>query len=255
MVLKKGDFIRINYTGKIKDTGEIFDTTIESVAKKNNLFDPKLIFKARPVVIGARHVLPGIDKGLEGAELGEKKIMKIPPEDGFGKRDPSKVKLIPMKEFKKKGVRPAPGMHIEIDDTLGRVQSVGGGRVRVDLNHGLAGKVLEYEVKVEEKTNKLEEKIRQLLELYLPNVDSQEFEVTLKGKTAEIMLPDSLKLDSSAPLGKFSTVRDTFTFISGVDEVVFSEVHKRLAPPAKKEKKPKKQKIQKNKKKTKSKSS
>ncbi|MHA2219708.1 MAG: FKBP-type peptidyl-prolyl cis-trans isomerase, partial [Candidatus Hodarchaeales archaeon] len=101
---------------------EIFDTTIESVAKKNNLFDPKLIFKARPVVIGARHVLPGIDKGLEGAELGEKKIMKIPPEDGFGKRDPSKVKLIPMKEFKKKGVRPAPGMHIEIDDTLGRVQ-------------------------------------------------------------------------------------------------------------------------------------
>ncbi|MHA2219707.1 MAG: hypothetical protein ACXACY_27685 [Candidatus Hodarchaeales archaeon] len=86
-------------------------------------------------------------------------------------------------------------------------------------------------------------------------MDSQEFEVTLKGKTAEIMLPDSLKLDSSAPLGKFSTVRDTFTFISGVDEVVFSEVHKRLAPPAKKEKKPKKQKIQKNKKKTKSKSS
>jgi peptidylprolyl isomerase/FKBP-type peptidyl-prolyl cis-trans isomerase SlyD len=233
MVLKKGDFVKINFTGKIKETREIFDTTYEKIAKENNIYDPKMIFKARPVIIGARHILPGIDKKLVGADLGEKKKIEIAPEDGFGKRDPLKVKVIPLREFKKRDVNPIPGMRIEIDDTVGRVQSVGGGRVRVDLNHGLAGKILVYEVKVEEKTNKSEEKIRQLLELYIPGVDSQEFGISLKDKKAEIILPDSLKLDPSASVGKISAVRDIFTFIDVVDEVGFKEIHRRMGAPAK----------------------
>jgi peptidylprolyl isomerase/FKBP-type peptidyl-prolyl cis-trans isomerase SlyD len=245
MALKKGDFVRINFTGRIKETGEVFDTTIEKIAREHNLFDPKLSFKSRPMVVGARHVLPGIDKGLLKIELGEKKVIEVSPEDGFGPRDPSKVKLIPLREFKKKGVKPAPGMHIEIDDAVGRVQSVGGGRVRVDLNHGLAGKALLYEVKVEEKTNKLQEKIRQILELYLPDVDSQEFKIQLKEKTSEIEVPEALKLNPQASLGKFRAVNDIFTFIQEVDKVVFKEVHKRLAPSEKKTKRKSKKTVKK----------
>jgi peptidylprolyl isomerase/FKBP-type peptidyl-prolyl cis-trans isomerase SlyD len=252
MALKEGDFVRINFTGKIKETGEVFDTTYEAVAKKHDLYDPKLIFRARPVVIGARHILPGIDKGLVGFELGEKKVTDVAPEDGFGKRDPSKIKVIPIREFKRKGVNPVPGMRIELDDAVGRVQSVGGGRVRVDLNHGLAGKILEYEVKVEEKVNKKEEKIRQLLELYVPGVDSQEFGISLKDKTAEIVVPDAIKLEPSAAVAKISAVRDVFTFIDAVDEIVFKEVHKRTAPSEKTKKKAQK-KTKKAKKTTKSK--
>jgi peptidylprolyl isomerase/FKBP-type peptidyl-prolyl cis-trans isomerase SlyD len=248
MVLKKGDFVRINFTGKIKETGEVFDTTHEDVAKEHDLHDPKIIFKARPVVVGARHVLPGIDKGLVGAELGEKKTINVAPEDGFGKRDPSKIKVIPLREFKKRGVDPVPGMRLELDDAVGRIQSVGGGRVRVDMNHGLAGKVLTYEVKVEEKTNKKEEKIRQLLELYIPDVDSQEFDIKLKDKVSEIVVPDVLKLNPQASVGKLSAVRDAFTFIEGVDQFVFKEIHQRLGAPSKEESKPKKSKSKKVKK-------
>ncbi|MFQ5800637.1 MAG: FKBP-type peptidyl-prolyl cis-trans isomerase [Candidatus Hydrothermarchaeales archaeon] len=240
MVLKMGDFVRINYIGKIKETGEVFDTTYEKVAKEHGIFDPKITFKPQPVVIGARHVLPGIDKALVGAEVGEKNVIEVPPEDGYGKRDPSKVKVIPLREFKKKGVTPVPGMRLEVDDTIGRVQSVSGGRVRIDLNHGLAGKVLLYEVNVEEKTNKKEEKIRQLLELYLPFTDPHEYEITVKDKTVEIVVPDAVKLNPSASYGKFSAVRDIFTFIDDADGVVFKEIHQRLAPAAKEEKKPKK---------------
>ena len=36
--IKKGDFVIINYTSKIKETGEIFDTTIEEVARKERLY-------------------------------------------------------------------------------------------------------------------------------------------------------------------------------------------------------------------------
>jgi len=239
MVLKKGDFVRINFTGRVKETGEVFDTTYESVAKEHGLYDPKMSFRQRPVIIGARHVISGVDKALEGAEVGEKKVVVVPPEDGFGQRDPSKVRVVPLREFKKRNVNPVPGMHIEFDDSIGRVQSVSGGRVRVDLNHGLAGKVLLYEVKVEEKTNKIEEKIRQLIDQYIPNVDLQAFMITLTDRNVEIVLPDALKVNPSAALGKFAIVRDTFTFIEGVDQVVYKEVHQKTKPSLKEEKKPK----------------
>ncbi len=248
MTLKKGDFIRINFTGKIKESGEVFDTTYEDVAKEHGIYDPKVIFRARPVVIGASHILPGVDKGLEGAELGEKKAIEVAPADGFGERDPSLVKVVPLREFKKRDVNPVPGMRIEVDDKVGRVQSVGGGRVRIDLNHGLAGRVLEYEVKVEEKTNKKEERIRQLLELYIPNVDPQEFAIKLREKAVEIGLPDKLKLDPNAAVGKLSSVRDIFTFIDSVDQVVFKEIYNRMAPSAPDKKKPKKPRAKKAKK-------
>ena len=37
MPLKNGDFIQLNYTVKVKESGEIIDTTIESVAKEFKL--------------------------------------------------------------------------------------------------------------------------------------------------------------------------------------------------------------------------
>ncbi|MBC7097192.1 MAG: peptidylprolyl isomerase, partial [Methanobacteriales archaeon] len=37
MAVKKGDFIRLEFTGRIKETGEVFDTTIEDVAKESGL--------------------------------------------------------------------------------------------------------------------------------------------------------------------------------------------------------------------------
>ncbi|RMF90246.1 MAG: peptidylprolyl isomerase [Methanobacteriota archaeon] len=230
MVLAKGDFVRINYTGRIKETGEVFDTTSEEVAKKEGIYDPQITFKPQPIVIGAGHVLPGLDKALVGAEVGEEKHITVPPEEGYGIRDPSKVKVIPLREFKKQGIKPVPGMRIEMDDAIGRVQSVSGGRVRVDMNHGLAGKVLEYDVTVLEKTNKTEEKIRQLLELHFPYADPHEHEIKIKGDTVEITLPDTVKLNPAAGVGKFSTSRDIFTFVEGIDRVDFREVHRRLVP-------------------------
>ncbi len=236
MALKKGDFVRINYTGKIKETGEVFDTTYAEVAKKHGFYDPKMVFKAQPIVIGARHVMPGIDNGIIGTEVGEKTVIEVAPKDGYGVRDPSKVQLLPLKEFKKKGINPVPGMHIEVGDSVGRIQSVGGGRVRVDLNHGLAGKVLEYEVNVEERTNKKEERIRQLLELYIPFADPHSHTIISKDKTVEIVIPDSVKLNPALNNGKFSTVRDVFAFIDDVDEVVFQEIYKKMPSDVKKAK-------------------
>jgi len=233
MVLQNGDFVRIDFTGRIKETGKVFDTTVEKVAKDNDIYDENTKFRAAPIVVGANHVLKGLDEALVGAEVGEKKKVSVPPEKAYGDRDPNLVKIIPMREFKKEGMSPVPGMVVEIDNKMGRVQSVGAGRVRVDFNHGLAGKALDYEVDVKEKVNKAEEKIRLLLELHFPYAEANDHEIALKAKKVNVALADIVKMRQDAAIGKHYVARDVFKFMDAVDEIVFEEAFKRPAPPKK----------------------
>jgi FKBP-type peptidyl-prolyl cis-trans isomerase SlyD len=226
--------VRINYTGKIKESGKVFDTTVEKVAKESGIYDEKIRFKATPIVIGAGHVIQGLDEALVGAEVGERKVVEIPPEKGYGLRNPNLVKIVPLKDFKKQGLKPFPGMRVEAEGKIGKVQSVGGGRVRVDFNYELAGKALEYEVTVEEKVNKTEEKMRLLMEYHFPYADSNEHEIRLSGKKAIITPAEITKVKKESLLGKHSVARDIFRFIEGVQEVDFVDVFKKP-----KEKKPK----------------
>lgn len=227
MVLENGDFVRINYTGKIKESGEVFDTTIEKVAKEGNIYEEKLTFKAAPMVIGAGHAIKGLDESLQGMEVGEKKVFDLPPEKAYGPRDPKLVKVIPLKEFKKQGLRPFPGMMFEAEGRTGKVQSVGSGRVRIDFNYGLAGKTLGYEVTVEEKINKTEEKIRLLLEYHLPYADPNDHNIKLKDGKSTITLAEIVKIKKEAILGKHSASADIFRFIDIVNDVEFLELFKR----------------------------
>jgi FKBP-type peptidyl-prolyl cis-trans isomerase SlyD len=241
MVLKKGDFIRINYTGKIKGTNTVFDTTSEKVAKEKGIFDEKIKFKATPVVIGSGHVIKGVDEALVGMEVGEKKVFEVPPEMAYGKRDPSLVKVIPLKDFKRQGMTPVPGMRFEAEGRIGKVQSVGGGRVRVDFNYELAGKTLEYEVNVEEKVNKREEKIRLLSEIHFPYADHNEHDITIENGKVVIVLSEAARMRREAPVGKHLLVRDILKHFEKINAVEFRELYEREKAKPTKKKTPKKQ--------------
>ena len=69
MTFQKGDFILINYTGKVKETNEVFDTTDEEVAKKEHLHKEGEIYEPKLVVIGEGWVLKALDEALLGMEL------------------------------------------------------------------------------------------------------------------------------------------------------------------------------------------
>jgi FKBP-type peptidyl-prolyl cis-trans isomerase SlyD len=227
MVVERGDFIKIHYTGRLKEGGRVFDTTIEKVAREAGIYEDRFRFREMPIVIGARHVIEGLDEALIGWEVGEKKVIEVPPEKGFGIRDPKLVKVVPLKDFKRQGVNPVPGMRMEADGKIGKVQSVGGGRVRVDFNYELAGKVLEYEVTITEKVNKLEEKIRHLLDLHLPHVDANGHEIQMEGTKAVITLSDDVKQSTNFLVARHHISRDIFTFLDGIDEVEFREVFRK----------------------------
>jgi len=177
MKVQKGDVIRLHYTGKVKETGEIFDTTFEDVAKEAGIYSEKGIYGPVPIAVGAGHVLGGLDEQLEGLEVGEKYEIIVPPEKGFGKRDPKLIKTFTLGQFRRQGIYPFPGMPVEIETESGRklkgkVMTVSGGRVRVDFNHPYAGKHLVYEVEIVEKIEDPIEKVKALIELRMPMVDT-----------------------------------------------------------------------------------
>ena len=73
-IVKVGDSISVNYTGKLED-GTVFDSNIDPNFKHVEPF----IFTA-----GAGQVIPGWDKGFIGMKVGEKKTLVIPPEEAYG---------------------------------------------------------------------------------------------------------------------------------------------------------------------------
>ncbi len=148
MAIKKGDFVEINYTGRIDDSGKaVFDTTDINVAKKEEIFSPKTKYGPVIIVVGEGQVLPGIDKELVGKEKGAY-TLHISDVDAFGKKDAKLLKLLSMKIFVKEGIKPYPGLQVTIDNKIGFVRSVSGGRIIVDFNHPLSSKDLIYDVEV-----------------------------------------------------------------------------------------------------------
>ena len=182
--MKEGDFIQIDYVGKITENGEIFDLTKESSAKENGIYNPKLSYKPVPVIIGANFLLKGLENGLKEMKIGERKKITIRPEEGFGERSPKLIKLIPISEFKKQKTDPYPGMIITINNIHGKILSVSGGRVRVDFNHPLSGKTLEYDVEIKEEISSNIEKIKAVLEFFLKSEEN--IDVSLENEIAEI---------------------------------------------------------------------
>jgi len=187
--MEEGSFIRIDYVGRIGESGEIFDLTKEDVARKENIFNPEVNYGPVPIIIGADVAVKGLENELKKMNVGDKKKVIVKPEDAFGERKAEFIKLVPMSEFKKQNIDPYPGMLVNISGLRGRVISVSGGRVRVDFNHPLAGKSLEYDVEIKEEITDQKEKIKAILEFFLKKKDN---EITIENETAKIKVKEGI---------------------------------------------------------------
>ncbi len=165
--MKKGDFIELEYTGKVKDMDLVFDTTSEKEAKENNIHDARASYGPVIICIGQNHVIKGLDEQLEGKELGRKYKIELSPEQGFGKKNAKLIQLVATSKFIKQEINPMPGLQVNIDGMMGMIRTVSGGRTLVDFNHPLAGKELIYDFKVNKIVEDDEEKLNALLNLQL----------------------------------------------------------------------------------------
>jgi len=160
-ITKKNDFVEIEYVGYAN--GKIFDTNIKTEAKKIDLN-----IEASPLIvcIGKEMLVKGFDNALENKEPGKKYKIKISPEQGFGKRNPKLIKIIPISIFKKQNLNPIPGLMLNLDGLIAKILSISGGRVFVDFNNPLAGKDIEYEFTIKRLVTDETEKINALQDFF-----------------------------------------------------------------------------------------
>jgi FKBP-type peptidyl-prolyl cis-trans isomerase SlyD len=99
---------------------------------------------------GYNNTLPKIEEALTGQEAGYQTTLELQPEDAFGVRDESLVRVIPKSEFPP-GVKVGGQLEGRSDDGSPRVfhvMKVKGTQVHLDGNHPLAGKALRFTLKV-----------------------------------------------------------------------------------------------------------
>jgi len=159
MTLNKKDFIEIEFTGRIID-GEIFDSNI-----KEDLKDANLKTEPKPFVfcLGEGMFLKGVEDFLIGKDIGEYNI-ELTPDKAFGKRDANLVQMMPLKIFAEQNVNPVPGVMFNFDGRIAKILTVSGGRVMVDFNNPIAGKDVEYKVRVLRKVEDINEKTKALID-------------------------------------------------------------------------------------------
>jgi peptidylprolyl isomerase len=232
MALEKGNFVLMDYTAKVKETGEVFDTTVEETAKKEHLYKEGEIYEPKLIVIGEGWVLKPLDESLLSMEIEKPTSVEIPSAKAFGERDPEKVRRLSLRHLTEKGINPTLGMRVEYDGKMATVRALGAGRVLLDFNPPLAGKTLIYEVTTKKKLDTRQEKASALIHRRVPAVEEGKFKLTVRAKAVSIEMPEEAFYLEGVQVAKRGIALDIQRFFPEIASVKFIETFK---PESKKE--------------------
>ncbi|MBM3896317.1 MAG: peptidylprolyl isomerase [Thaumarchaeota archaeon] len=224
MPFKKGSLILVDYTLKVKDTNEVFETTIEEEAKKHSLHDANIKYQPKLVSVGESWVIKGLDDALANANVGDKTTVEVPPDKGFGVRDAGKVRMIPLRKLGEDAEKVSVGDTIEIDEKKGIIRFIGSGRVQVDFNHRFAGKTILYDINVVKALEADEDKITGILKRHMPVEDSK-IAFKKNGNALDITIPEELFRVDGLQIIKHFIQMDIFKFVTSIEKVNFVETY------------------------------
>ena len=233
MALQKGDFILIEYTAKVKETNEVFDTTNEETAKKEHLHKEGEIYEPKLIVIGEGWMLKTLDETFPTMKLNKATTVEISPDKAFGSRDPEKVKRVPLKQLLAKGINPAIGMRIEYGGKNASIRSIGAGRVLLDFNLPLAGKTLVYDVTVQKKLAAKEDKMAALIHRRIPIAEAAKFKLTIEENALTVEMPEETFYLEGIQVAKRGVSMDMQKFFPDIAAVKFVETFKAEPKPEK----------------------
>ena len=139
MQVKKGDVVKVHYTGTLLD-GEQFDSSVGRAPLE--------------FTVGAGQMIAGFDAGVVGMAVGEKKKIDITPDQGYGLKNPEAIIEFPASNIPE-GMKIEPGMKLNLQNEHGHpvpveVVEVKEDVIIMDANHFLAGKDLVFDVEIVE---------------------------------------------------------------------------------------------------------
>ncbi|MCM2304484.1 MAG: peptidylprolyl isomerase [Elusimicrobia bacterium] len=134
-MIAAGSKVKIHYTLKVGD--EIVDSS----AGREPLEYQQ----------GQGMLVPGVEAGLEGAKPGDKRKLTISAKDGYGEADPEMIITAPREAFAQ-----MPDLKVGATvrasgpegDFRAIVVEIAEAAVKLDLNHPLAGKTLDFDIEV-----------------------------------------------------------------------------------------------------------
>ena len=225
--VNKGDFIKIEMTGRVEETGEIFETTDQELAEEEGIYNENRNYGPRLVIVGEGFVLRGLDSRLPGTPFEEEIEVEIPPEEAFGERDPNNVETIPYRILRSKGINPVVGAELEIDGRPAIIRSVGAGRVQVDYNHPLAGRTIIYDVKVTDHMTEDEEKWRALIGRRFVGIETDKFDIEKTDDKLRISIPDDIFFGENIQIAKRGVALDILRYYEDLNTIEFYETIER----------------------------
>jgi len=135
--VQEGDFVTVHYTGKLSG-GEVFDTSRGR--------------EPLEVQVGAGTVIPGFDEALRGMEENETKNFILEPEKAYGQHDENLQRSFQRSDLPE-DLDPKVGDTLALKTSSGEqvpvwVSEADENQIKIDMNHPLAGKTLNFEIEV-----------------------------------------------------------------------------------------------------------
>jgi len=138
---KNGDTVKVHYTGKLDD-GTVFDTSAER--------------EPLEFTLGEKQMIPGFESGVMGMEVDEMKSITIPSDQAYGPHHDERVIEINRDQVPE-DMTIEIGQVLELADQNGQrvivtVIDLNDETVKLDANHPLAGKDLNFDIRLVEIT-------------------------------------------------------------------------------------------------------
>lgn len=204
--IQKGDIVRLEYSGYLADSNELFDTSVMEVAKDGGIFDENVTYGPIPLLVGSGRVFEGLDEAIVGSVVNEEREITLAPEKAAGARDPKLVENIPLRDFFKQEIEPKIGMEVNIKNRVGIITAITPRMVRVDFNRRFAGRSLKYKFKVAAKVDDPVEKTLAVIQMDFGSPEN--FSAAVDGDLYTITIPDVCKYDQKWMLAKYKVVAD-----------------------------------------------
>lgn len=136
---KNGDTVKVHYTGKLKN-GEVFDTSKER--------------EPLEFTVGSGNIMPGVEQGVVGMDVGDTKTLEIQPEQAFGLRREELVVEVSKADLPNH-ITPQVGQQLQMRQPEGKpihliVTEMNEDSVTLDANHPLAGHALFFDLELVE---------------------------------------------------------------------------------------------------------
>jgi len=166
--IEEGDYVLLDYTATTvpEDDEEerLVDTTSEDRAADEGIDTEEQEFGPRTVEVGGGTLFEEVEEALVGKEVDGTGEVTVPAADAFGEHDLDDVQTVSAKKIDEDDRY--PGAQVSLDGRQGYVETIIGGRARVDFNHPLAGEDVHYEFEIDDVVEDEEEQAASVIEMY-----------------------------------------------------------------------------------------